>query len=149
MGAKQKQLAGRGRSGSRSENEVLDIRFASLVRSEKSDPSLPNLGRLAPIPEMTRVFHSTGSAKVNRQHEHMSCVLRLAGLSLVCDSRCPWSTASGQFLNRPAMAFGEFYECVEVVLSFTRPQKNVRSKEFHVGDLRQLHGRRPEASRNK
>jgi hypothetical protein len=53
MGAKQKQLAGRGRSGSRSENEVLDIRFASLVRSEKSDPSLPNLGRLAPIPEIT------------------------------------------------------------------------------------------------
>jgi hypothetical protein len=35
------------------------------------------------------------------------------------------------------MAFGEFNECVEV-LSFTRPQKSVRSKEFHIGDLRQL-----------
>jgi hypothetical protein len=33
--------------------------------------------------------------------------------------------------------------------SFTRPQKTVRSKECHVGDLRQLHGRCPEASANK
>jgi hypothetical protein len=53
MGAKQKRLAGWGRSGSRSENEVFDISFASLVRSGKSDPSLPNLVRLAPIPEIT------------------------------------------------------------------------------------------------
>jgi hypothetical protein len=49
--------AGRGRSGSGSENEVLDIRFASLVRLEKSDPSLPNLGRLAPIADLNgRLF---------------------------------------------------------------------------------------------
>lgn len=29
----------------------MDIRFTSLVRLEKSDPSLPNLGRLAPQPD--------------------------------------------------------------------------------------------------
>jgi hypothetical protein len=65
-------------------------------------------------------------------------------------SRCPAaSTASGPFLERPAMAFGELYEFREVVLSFARPQETVRSKEVHVCHLHQLHGRRPEAGRNK
>ena len=70
-------------------------------------------------------------------------------LFLVSDSRCPASTASGQFLKRPAMAFGELYEFLEVVLSFARPQETVRSKEVHVCHVHQLHGRRPEAGRNK
>jgi hypothetical protein len=50
--------AGRGRSGSGSKNEFLDIRFASLVRVEKSDPSLPNLGRPAPFAELRARFHN-------------------------------------------------------------------------------------------
>ena len=41
-------VAGSGMTAFGSENEVLDVGFASLVRLEKSDPSLANLGRLAP-----------------------------------------------------------------------------------------------------
>jgi hypothetical protein len=55
-------------------------------------------------------------------------------------SPCPASTASILFLKRPAMAFGELYEFLEVVLSFARPQETVRSKEVHVSHLHQLHG---------
>ncbi len=68
---------------------------------------------------------------------------------LVSGSRCPASTASGQFLRRPAMAFGELYEFLEVVLSFARPQEAICSKEVHVSHLHHLHAWRPEAGRNK
>ena len=52
-------------------------------------------------------------------------------------------------LTYPAMAFGELYELLKVFLSLVRPQKAVRSKKVHVSNLHQLHGWRPEASRNK
>jgi hypothetical protein len=54
----------------------------------------------------------------------------------------------GHFLRRPAMAFGELYEFLEVVLSFARPQKTICSKEVHVSHLHHLHAWRPEAGRN-
>jgi len=59
------------------------------------------------------------------------------------------TTATAQFLRRPTMVFGECYEFLEVVLPFAQPQKAVRSREVHVSHLHQLHGRRPEAGRNK
>jgi hypothetical protein len=52
-------------------------------------------------------------------------------------------------LNRPAMAFGERYKFLEVVLSFARPQETERSREVQVSHLYQFHDWRPEAGRNK
>jgi hypothetical protein len=54
----------------------------------------------------------------------------------------------GHFLRRPAMAFGELYEFLEVVLSVARPQETICSKEIHVSHLHHLHAWRPEAGRN-
>jgi hypothetical protein len=81
-------------------------------------------------------------------------VLRVDELVLgpALDARGLRPRCNGDFvrsLNRPAMAFRECYEFLEVVLPFARPQETVRPKEVHVSDLHQLHGWRPEASRNK
>jgi hypothetical protein len=52
-------------------------------------------------------------------------------------------------LIRPAMAFGEGYEFLEVVLSFARPQEPECSREVHVSHQHLLHGWRHEAARNE
>jgi hypothetical protein len=37
-----------------------------------------------------------------------------------------------RFLNRPAMAFGELYEFLKVVLSFAQPKETNRSREAQI-----------------